>query len=374
MKKSIVIGAGQIGRGFIGELLFDAGYEVVFFDTNKEVIEKINRYKEYRVVILGEESTRKMITGVRAVSSLDDEVVEEMVDAKIITTAVGPNVIPRIAPLLAKGIRLRYERNITEPLTIIACENMNAGTTVLYNCVKEHLTEEELLYCETYVGFPDAEVSRIVVPVEESEPLLVKVEKYMEWVVDETKIKGDLSDIKGMTQSKHVEAYVQRKIFTLTGHAMLGYLGYEKGLDYIWQAVYDPEIFQVVYGALEECGRAWAKDYGMELSEFMEYSSFMMVRFGDQRILDLCTRPCREPIRKLSASERFFGPALTAMKYEIPPTNIIKGIKAVLNYNFIDDKEAVELQKKIEEVGTIETLVEITKLEVTHPIFELIGE
>lgn len=371
-KKAIVIGAGQIGRGFIGQTLSDSGYEVVFLDAVEKIINDINKFKEYEVIILGEENKKKMVKNVRAVLSSNVNAKEEFLDADIVATAVGPNIIPRVAPVIAEGIKRRKEKGVMKPLTVVACENMDSGSTKLYNCVKELLNEEELQYCEQYVGFPDAEVSRIVVPIECMDPLTVKVEKYMEWIVDKAKVKGDLSDVKGLVLSEYVEAYVRRKIFTLTGHAMLGYLGYEKGYRYIWQAVYDSEIFQIVYRALEECGQAWSKEYKMPLEEFMEYSALMLVRFADQRIKDACTRPCREPIRKLAISERFFGPALAAIEYGIEPKYIIKGIQSVLNYDYAEDKEAVELQTRLQKYGINETLVDITGLDAENKLLKMI--
>ena len=52
MKKAIQFGAGNIGRGFIGALLEEAGYHVVFADVNKEIIHKINEDKCYTVHIM----------------------------------------------------------------------------------------------------------------------------------------------------------------------------------------------------------------------------------------------------------------------------------------------------------------------------------
>ena len=51
MKKAIQFGAGNIGRGFIGSLLYKAGYHVVFADVNTEIIDKINKDKEYTKIM-----------------------------------------------------------------------------------------------------------------------------------------------------------------------------------------------------------------------------------------------------------------------------------------------------------------------------------
>jgi mannitol-1-phosphate 5-dehydrogenase len=52
MKKVIQFGAGNIGRGFIGLVLEQAGYHVVFADVNQEVIDKLNSDKSYTVHVM----------------------------------------------------------------------------------------------------------------------------------------------------------------------------------------------------------------------------------------------------------------------------------------------------------------------------------
>ena len=38
MKKAVHFGAGSIGRGFIGDLLHDTGYEIVLVDVDKNIV------------------------------------------------------------------------------------------------------------------------------------------------------------------------------------------------------------------------------------------------------------------------------------------------------------------------------------------------
>lgn len=40
--KAIMYGAGSIGRGFIGALFSDLGYEVVFIDVNDWLVDTMN--------------------------------------------------------------------------------------------------------------------------------------------------------------------------------------------------------------------------------------------------------------------------------------------------------------------------------------------
>ena len=52
--KAIHFGAGNIGRGFVGLLLHEAGYEVVFADVNSTLIDALHAAPSYEVHEKGE--------------------------------------------------------------------------------------------------------------------------------------------------------------------------------------------------------------------------------------------------------------------------------------------------------------------------------
>ena len=225
MKKAIQFGAGNIGRGFIGGLLSNAGYHVVFADVNMTIIDRINADKKYTIYVKDVESSEQIITDISGVDSTKPEVIREIKDAEIITTAVGLRVLPIIAPAVADGIKARMKDGSEKYLNIIACENAIRGSSQLKEAVYSHFTDEEKAYADQYVGFPDCSVDRIVPPVRLDNPIDVVVENYYEWNVEEASFKGEVPKIDGMNLADNLMAYIERKLFTLnTGHCITAYL------------------------------------------------------------------------------------------------------------------------------------------------------
>ena len=123
MKTAIMYGGGNIGRGFIGKVFADSGYEVCFLDIKQDIIDEMNARGRYTVRIVSNEGEQDTtVQPVRAVNSLTDSAIDEIVNCEIMATAVGVNVLPRIAPVIAKGVVARMERT-GRPLDIILCEN-----------------------------------------------------------------------------------------------------------------------------------------------------------------------------------------------------------------------------------------------------------
>ncbi len=67
---------------------------------------------------------KEYVENISAISSMDENLIRKINDVSVITTAVGGNVLVSIAPIIAKGIKYRYENKNTEFLNIIPCENL----------------------------------------------------------------------------------------------------------------------------------------------------------------------------------------------------------------------------------------------------------
>jgi len=178
--KALHFGAGNIGRGFIGKLLADAGIELVFADVNQVVLDALNARHEYPVHVVGEQAKVERVKGVSAVNSTSDEIITLVSEVDLVTTAVGPQILERIATSVANGLARRSDNGNLRPLNIIACENMVRGTSQLKQHVLKALPQHYHAWLEQHVGFVDSAVDRIVPPSEagSTDPLEVTVETF----------------------------------------------------------------------------------------------------------------------------------------------------------------------------------------------------
>ena len=366
-------GGGNIGRGFIGAVLEQAGYHVVYADVNQEVIDLINEKKEYTVLVKDVDCVEQHITNISAVNSLTPAVVEEIAKADILTTAVGVVILPRIAPTIAKAIVARYEAGLEQPLNIIACENAVRASSQLKEHVLALLEGEDKAYCEQWVGFPDCSVDRIVPPVRSENPIDVVVEAFYEWNVEQASFVGEVPQIAGMNLADNLLAYVERKLFTLnTGHAITAYTGCMKGLKTIDQSIADPQIYDIVKAAMQQSGLGLVAKHGFDKEAHFKYIEKIIGRFRNPYLKDDVTRVGREPLRKLSAADRLINPTLTAQRAGVETPALLLGIGAALHYNNPEDPQSVKMQERIAELGLKAAVAEFASLEADAPILDQI--
>ncbi len=361
MKKAIQIGAGNIGRGFIGLLLEKAGYHVVFADVNEEIIGKINADKTFTVHVMDEVCDKQTVSNISGVLSNKPEIIDEIETAEIITTAVGLTILPRIAGTIAEGICKRMANGNKTPLNIIACENAVNGSTTLKNAVYEKLDAETAKFADEFVGFPNCSVDRIVPPVKCENIIDVVVENYYEWNVEFAGFCGEIPKIEGMNLADNLMAYIERKLFTLnTGHAICSYLGYISGKKTVADSINDEKIYTIVKSAMTESGNGLIKKYGFDAEAHAKYIDKIINRFRNTYLEDDVARVGREPLRKLSATDRLIKPMMTARGFGFETDNIICGIGAALHYDNATDPQSVELQAKIAEKGVQTAFAEIS--------------
>ncbi|RYL89289.1 mannitol-1-phosphate 5-dehydrogenase [Sporolactobacillus sp. Y61] len=367
MEKVVHFGAGNIGRGFIGALFAESGYHVTFVDIAGQIIDALNEKGTYTVRTASEPQQAVTITNVSGINNKTDpeQVVSAIQDAVYITTAIGPKVLPFIAPLIARGLRERLKVN-DKKVYVIACENQINATDLLKKEVLKALDDETKEKLEGTVYFLNSAVDRIV-PLQHNEELLdVLVEDYHEWIVATDQ---QLPKVKGMQIVPDLAPYIERKLFTVnTGHAVTAYLGYLAGKKKIHETLRDQKIYQDVKGAIEETGAYLIKTYGFKPEVHEQYIEKILHRFENPKLNDDVTRVGRSPIRKLGPEDRLVKPAKEAEKLGLSYTYLAKAMAAALQFDAAGDKEAVELQNKLKASSVTDVLKEISGLESDDPI------
>jgi mannitol-1-phosphate 5-dehydrogenase len=374
--QSVHFGAGNIGRGFIGQILHEAGYDITFVDIQSEVVDALKDKGRYEVILAEEAETRIPVDRVTALHSVDEaeEVNARLAEVDLVTTAVGPSVLPILAPAIAEGLLQRARRWGT-PVNVIACENMIGGSQALRDSVLENLPDgESRKAVDEVAGFPNAAVDRIV-PEQTAKGVDVLVEPFYEWIVDSSQTKGDRPDVPGITYVDDLGPFIERKLLTVnTGHSATAYLGYARGKKTIHESLEDEEVYETASKTLEETGLLLVKEHGFDPDEHRAYRQKVLARFENHRITDDVTRVARAPIRKLGRDERFVSPALRLLDIGHRPVHLAAVIGAVLRYDHGEDAEARELQETVSAEGERSALARYAGIEEDHPLVDLVVE
>lgn len=380
MKKAIIYGAGNIGRGFIGALLSQSGYEVAFIDVAQPLVKQINEAGRYTVRIVSNGGYKdQVVSNVRAVDGTDTAAVAEAIaGADLAATAVGVNVLGRIAPNLAAGIRRRFTRT-DSPLDIIICENLLDADRVLEQMIRQYLSEQEQVLLSERIGLVEASIGRMV-PLQteqmrENDPLRVCTEAYAFLPVDGAAFRGGIPPVEGLVPYAPFGYYIQRKLFLHNmGHAVCAYLGLCFGYTYVFEAIEDPDLLLLVKNAMLESMLALSAEYGAEPKALMGHIEDLLCRFQNRALGDTCARVGQDPVRKLSENDRLIGAMHLCLTHEIEPYSIALGAAAALYRYLRQESLPVTLQQAEAALQKLSGLQPTSKaVKLISPFFEEIA-
>jgi mannitol-1-phosphate 5-dehydrogenase len=287
--------------------------------------------------------------------------------------------LPQVAPLIALGIARRAEAGVGAPLNIIICENLKDASQALRTMVQEHLAGKHHGYLEEKVGFVEPVIARMVpiLPdeVREEDPTFVVAEPYKVLPVDKKGFRGEIPDIVGLEPREDIAAYMDRKLYLHNAaHAILGYLGYQKGLEVGYEALADPQIRPLLDQALDEAAQALVAEYGFDPQTFRAHVADVVARLANRPLGDTIFRLARDPIRKLGPTDRLVGGARLALKQGIEPHALSWGIAAGLAFDDPHDPQASRLQEMLQEQGLDAVLAQVCGLDPAGRLAEMVRE
>jgi mannitol-1-phosphate 5-dehydrogenase len=357
-KGVLIVGAGASGRGHMGQLADESGYHLTFLDTDRGLVDLLRSRGSYAVQLVSAQPRTVTISGYTVLHPEETEAVYQAFrKSSIIFTTVCPENVPAAAdelrPHFVRWLQTEGEQGTKN---VFCCENMNRSTSVFRERLSTGFPSALLPTLERRVGFPDTMIARVV--ARPHDPLSLLGEEYSEWTADRTAVRGTpLPEVKTLDLVDGQERYLQLKLYIHnTGHATFGYLGFLKGHTYVHEAALDPSIMEICVKAIEESGWAVEREHGFSTDVILHYRNALTEKCVLPQLPDELLRVVRDPVRKLGAQERFFGPIGLMLKHGRQPQYILYGVAAALLCVIPGDAASTALRQSMASGGVAAAL------------------
>ena len=349
MKKILIFGAGKIGRSFIGQLFSRAGYEVVFADISKNVVDLLNETKSYKVITrdsnFPEKEGEYVVSNVSAVHlSEKDLVINHIVDTDIISLSVGKRGLLSLADILAPGIKKRYENKKDQPIDIILAENVRNAAALLGDGLKKRLPD---LPVDHYVGLVETSIGKMV-PIMTGEqlardPLSVYAEAYNTLILDAKGFRNEIPDVPGLAPKNNMKAWVDRKLFIHNmGHATLAYqTNYlHPEIKYTWEALKDKELRAITRKTMIQSAEILLAIYPGEftMDQLTDHIDDLLLRFSNKALGDTIFRVGCDLPRKLNVDDRLMVPVISGKEKKMDYSLILEAWVKGCSFNATDNQ------------------------------------
>lgn len=348
MKKNklLIFGAGRIGRSFIGQLFSVSGYEVVFVDTDRVLINNINRFKKYRVIVKSDRGdTEIKVENVRGIHAADkSEVINELAGSGIAAVSVGQKGLPSVVPLIAKALLLRRQKYGDFPLDIILAENMRNADRFVADELTRYLPADYPV--DRLTGLVETSIGKMVPIMSEKDmredPLLVFAEPYNTLIVAGDSFRNPVPPVSNLEPKTNIKAWVDRKLFIHNlGHSSAAYIGHLKYPDavYVYEVLDDPDIYELTRKTMIQSSLILQGLYPDEFSttHLEDHIHDLLERFRNKALNDTVFRAGCDLYRKLGPEDRLVAPLKAGIRLEKSCDLILSAIFAAIDFRAKDE-------------------------------------
>ncbi len=370
--ETLVFGMGAIGLAYLCPILHRAGRDVIFIERDPSRIEAMRKagYEYALRPSCGSESVKIARLSVKSWENRDAILALSLrIDTAF--TAIGVRQIQELQPLIIDIVKMRYAFWVEAPLNIVFCENfpIEAADPLarFRHEIRRQLNDPDIqVYFDEFIGLVPA-IDEAVVPEigadDLAHPIVVEPES-PRLIIDSTAWKtiesGTYPRWPHIIFTSSFRPQHLRKLWCHNlAHAMIGYLGYARGYETVYDAISDPDIHAAVRRAMKSFGRELYRRWDSSSTgmPFEEYVDWRIEKYRDKSLNDTTARLCRDPLRKLAPGDRLLGPARyihqhAELAMENPAADILLGIVAALYY-------AVD-------TGAVDTYVEQRERVLTH--------
>ncbi|MEI8200850.1 MAG: hypothetical protein WCG21_12370 [Eubacteriales bacterium] len=355
----VLCGVGKIGRGIIAKSVLSAGHSLTMLDVSTELVGLLRDAGSYTVQSIDNDVNYcDTVSGYNIFMMDSREGRISICEADLIFTAVGVNnlfsLMKIITPFLLERITLGKP-----PVDIIFCENMVGVSKYISGILRKKLAADPAVF-KGRVGFAGGSVGVVVPPP--TDPLHLVKGPYEDIHIEEKALITDIR-IPHFVPVSNFELCIREKLYIYNmAHALVSYLGWMLGYEYVDQAFMAPEIIGDVRSAMNDVAHALANEYNVPFDELAEVAADIETRICNKQIRDTIVRIAEDPVRKLSHNDRLVGAYLLAQNNGIECEAILKGIAAGFLFSEPSDRASLQIQKAIKEHGIRDTVIKYTGL------------
>lgn len=375
-KEILIIGAGKIGRGFIGHLFHRGGYKLWFVDKDQETVHLLNKEKRYRVDLAGEHSDETEYVPVEGALSPEDieQVVEVFNRVAIMAVSAGAINLESVAIYL-RGL-LEY-RDKSKNLDCLICENYLKPAGMIRAILLKNAGPALTSYINNHLGLVETQVLRTGMPAKPDimarEPLALRMQN--EWIlpIDKKAFVGDIPDIYGFIPRENFENESIRKLYTFNGlNGAIAYVGWVNGFRILHEAA--QSMLPFIDKIQEESAWGLLHEFGFDPVEHRDYMKRALKKYTDPALADQIERNARDLRRKVGKEERLIGTALLCLKHGKQPVAYARAIAAAYCYDGSDDEGTLAVNHTVQKEGIVTALKTYSGIDESSELFTMIIE
>lgn len=364
MKRQAARGLRFVGFGFgpiqAGLMLLEAmdsgefgGYTLIEIDAAlvRAVREHGNRVT---VNIAGPDGIRARVLGGFAILNPRDPADAEAIGAAIRDSDELATAIPSVAHYASGGgssvaALLATHLRPDKPRVLYAAENHNYAAELLRKALEERVPADRIATLDilnTVIGKMSgvvkdpAEMERLgIQPLVPGWGSAILVEEFNRILVSRPR-PGVERGITVFEEKADLLPFEEAKLYGHNAiHSLVGYLAAARGYPVMSRIRDDRELYDLGLQAFrEESGVPLIRRHGatgdrlFTAAGWEAYAQDLMARMTNPWLHDRVERICRDPARKLGATDRLIGAMTLAMEAGVRPTRLALGVAAALRY------------------------------------------
>ena len=227
---------------------------------------------------------------------------------------------------LAKVLNERYKSG-GGSISVISCDNLPSNGDFTKNLMREVIKDSKLWnWAEANIRFPNSMVDRIVPAPAKENRLLIKTEKFNQWIIENDPISKYLSSA-GVQFVPKVKPYELAKIRLFNGvHSYLAYYGEIHGIEYVADVIKLPEMENFVK-EMQEDEISKTLDLNIDLKK---YASEIRNRMANQTLFHRSRQIAMDGSQKMP--QRLIGSLNDLAKLNIPAPKLVTAFATWINY------------------------------------------